>query len=159
MLPKKVDRWYSRFVNTPFMRMIHIAHTVWPPAVAFVLNISLLLGISLLGTSIQHVVQPPSSYDLLTNGHAWIIGLLFIGLYIGGIVDALYGSLICAILFCGVGIATNIETFNITTLIIFLGLIYACIHGSAKKRKLLTWVQHRRYIYELKKGRNETFDE
>jgi len=147
-MPKLLRNLHDRLEQSAVWRRCAVATRTWTPSVSFGLVLCGLIGLSLISQQIQHIVLPSDSYAMLTHNHAWVIGVIFVALYVVGIVSPVRGALIAVTLFCVIGFVAALPHRNIIGLIFFVVLTYSAITTTQRKEKLIEWVQWRRAVYE-----------
>lgn len=147
-MPKPLRDLRDRLEQTAVWRRCAVGTRTWTPTVGFGLVVCLVIGINLLSERIQHVVVPTDSYTTLTHHHSWLIGLLFIALYLLGLLSPIRGALVAVAIFCVVGFVAALPTFNAVGLIFYTGLLFFAIRTTMRKKELIEWVQSRRAVYE-----------
>jgi len=147
-MPNRLRNLHDRLEQNALWRRCAVATRTWTPSVGFALVICGVIGLSLISAQLQHAVVPSDSYATLTHNHAWVIGVIFVALYVTGIILPIRGALIAVTLFCVIGFVAALPHRNIVGMIFYPALAYTAITTTTKKQKLLEWVQWRRTVYE-----------
>ncbi len=147
-MPNRLRSLHDRLEQTVLWRRCAVAQRIWTPSVGFALVVCGVIGLSLIGAQLQHAVVPSDSYALLTHNHGWVIGIVFVALYVVGIISPIRGALIAVTLFCVIGFVAALPHRNLVGLIFFIALTYTAIRTTQRKQQLIQWVQWRRAVYE-----------
>lgn len=140
-------RAQNQGIGWALVRQVHVATQTWTYAVSFGVILHALFGVALIVSAVQHPLAP-TAYDRLSGGHAWVIGVLFLAMYLYALAFPVWGGLIAIFVCSAIGLAGAILNLSIVPIIFYCALPSMAVTTTRKRRKLLAWLQWRRAIYE-----------